>query len=464
MAEISLQLCCVGCTSAAGDRVAELITQEGVKLYRAGARTSLCPELVLFDRVDPAAFALLREDRRLGSHRILAVCLRREQLGNAAVWQLMGAGASDVFAWDDLEHPAKAIAARLRRYAEVDDVLSSARVKEILVGQSPAWLSVLREVTETARFTDASILLTGESGTGKELAARLTHELDPRSSKGKLVVLDCTTVVPELAGSEFFGHERGAFTHAVTARDGAFALADGGTLFLDEVGELPLQLQAELLRVVQERTYKRVGSNTWRQVNFRLICATNRDLLAEQAHGRFRRDLYFRIATWTCKLPPLRDRQEDILPLAQHFLKKVLAPERRLDFDPTVREYLLLREYPGNVRELRQLIHRMAKRHVGDGPITVGDLPEEELQPASTQMQQDWRDGELQRAIRRALSQGIGLRELMAQAAETAIQIALQDEGNSVHRAALRLRVTDRALQMRRAVGHRRGINQDLLP
>ncbi|HTD16136.1 MAG TPA: sigma 54-interacting transcriptional regulator [Chthoniobacterales bacterium] len=418
----------------------------------------------MFDCVDPAALALLREDRRLGSHRLLAVSLRREQLTNAAVWQLIEAGASDVFAWDDLGQPAAAVAARLQRYAEVDALLSSPTVKENLAGHSPTWLSVLRQVIETARFTDASMLLTGESGTGKELAARLIHELDPRCTKGKLVVLDCTTVVPELSGSEFFGHERGAFTHAVTARDGAFALADGGTLFLDEVGELPLPLQAELLRVVQERTYKRVGSNTWRQVNFRLICATNRDLLAEQAQGRFRRDLYFRIATWTCKLPPLRYRQEDILPLAQHFLKKVLGPERRLEFDPAVREYLLLREYPGNVRELRQLIHRVAWRHVGDGLITVGDLPEEELRPACTQMQQDWRDGELQRAVRRALLQGLGLRELTAQAAETAIQIALQEEGNSVHRAALRLRVTDRALQMRRAVGNRRETSQGSPP
>jgi len=219
-----------------------------------------------------------------------------------------------------------------------------------------------------------------------------------------------------------------------------------------------------LLRVVQERTYKRVGSNTWRQVNFRLICATNRDLLAEQALGHFRRDLYFRIATWTCKLPPLRHRQEDILPLAQHFLQEVLGPERRLKIHPAVREYLLLREYPGNVRELRQLIHRVAKRHVGDGPITVGDLPEEELRPASRQMQQDWRDGELERAVRRALSQGLGLRELTARAAETAIQIALDDEGNNVHRAALRLQVTDRALQMRRAASNRRETNQGLPP
>src|SRR5678816_4688946 len=143
-------------------------------------------------------------------------------------------------------------------------------------------------------------LIAGESGTGKELVARLIHALDRREPKGPFVVLDCTTVSPELAGSEFFGHERGAFTTAVTAREGAFAMADGGTLFLDEVGELPLALQAELLRVIQERVYKRVGSNTWKQADFRLVCATNRDLAAEEAKGNFRLDLFHRIASSRC--------------------------------------------------------------------------------------------------------------------------------------------------------------------
>ena len=122
------------------------------------------------------------------------------------------------------------------------------------------------------------MLVTGESGTGKERVAQLIHELDPRPNKGKLVVLDCSTVVPSLSGSEFFGHEKGAFTGAAAAREGAFELANGGTLFLDEVGELTVALQAELLRVIQEGTFKRVGSNMWRKSTFRLVCATNRDV------------------------------------------------------------------------------------------------------------------------------------------------------------------------------------------
>ncbi len=434
------------------------LAQEGVVTCprRGGGRDPRFG-LAIFEEEHPDLYELLQNSSHGGFERILVVASTTAALNTTLRWKLLQAGASDVFAWEELEHPAAAIAARLHRYAEIDGLLQSRLVQENLVGCSEAWVSVLRQVIEVARFTDSSVLLTGESGTGKELVARLIHSLDTRENKGQLVVLDCSTVVPELSGSEFFGHERGAFTHAIAARDGAFALANEGTLFLDEVGELGLTLQAELLRVVQERTYKRVGSNTWHQVNFRLVCATNRDLLAEEAKGRFRRDLYFRIASWTCSLPPLRERQEDVLPLARHFLKEVFNSGPVPDFDPAVRDYLLTREYPGNVRELRQLTHRIAKRHVGEGPITLGDLPEDERLPACRTMQQDWRNGELQRAVRLALSQGVGLRELTTETAKVAIQIALQDEEGSVRRAALKLRVTDRALQLRRAADQRHG-------
>src|SRR5262249_114270 len=153
------------------------------------------------------------------------------------------------------KNPAAAIAARFQRWQGVEDIVNSELVKGSLVGRSRAWVSMLRQVVEVARYTDASVLISGESGTGKELIARLIHTLDSRPDNRDLIVLDCTTVVPELSGSEFFGHERGAFTHAVASRDGAFGLADRGSLFLDEVGDLPLNLQAELLRIVQERTY-----------------------------------------------------------------------------------------------------------------------------------------------------------------------------------------------------------------
>ena len=163
--------------------------------------------------------------------------------------------------------------------------------------------------------------------------ARLIHRLDGRPGKKKLIVLDCATVVPSLSGSEFFGHEKGAFTGAAGPRDGAFALADGGTLFLDEA-RLPPNLQAELLRVIQEGMYKRVGSNTWRTTNFRLVSATNRDLVEDQEAGRFRLDLYYRIAAWQFRLPSLRERRDDIELLAQNFLSRSCANGAAPRFEP----------------------------------------------------------------------------------------------------------------------------------
>ena len=188
----------------------------------------------------------------MGRHRVLAIALPGTALDNSDAWSLLGSGASDVVRWDDRDPPVRAVAARLERWAEIERIMLSDTVRDTLIGDSPSWIAVLRQVVEVAAFTQTSVLLTGESGTGKELVARLIHGLDHRPDKGPFVVLDCTTVVPTLSGSEFFGHERGAFTGAVAARDGAFARANGGTLFLDEVGELPLTLQAELLRVIQE--------------------------------------------------------------------------------------------------------------------------------------------------------------------------------------------------------------------
>jgi transcriptional regulator with GAF, ATPase, and Fis domain len=384
-----------------------------------------------------------------GIRRLLAIAAPTVRLAPDDAWRLLAEGASDVFAWDHSAKPAEEVAARLRRWAEVEEIVQSSAVQDNLVGTSPAWLRVLRQIVEVARFTDCSILITGESGTGKELTARLVHALDTREDKGRLVVSDCTTVVPTLSGSEFFGHERGAFTGAISPRDGAFALADGGTLFLDEVGELPPQLQAELLRVIQEGTYKRVGSDTWRTTRFRLVCATNRRLDEAQAHGTFRKDLYHRIAAWVCELPPLRVRMEDILPLAQNFLRQFSASREPPGLDPAVLQYLLDREYQGNIRELRQVVHRLHTRHVGTGPITVGDVPDDE-RGACEVHGNGWREG-FADSVRRALSHGATLREIGHAAQEAAIQMVLTEEGGSVKRASQRLGVSDRALQMRRS-------------
>jgi transcriptional regulator with GAF, ATPase, and Fis domain len=222
------------------------------------------------------------------------------------------------------------------------------------------------------------------------------------------------------------------------------------------VGELSLSLQAQLLRVVQEHTFKRVGGNSWNRAEFRLVCATNRDLLDEVTRGRFRADLYYRIASVVCHLPPLRDRPGDIIPLFQHFFMEHGPGDEPPELDEPVREYLLRREYPGNVRDLKQLVARIAYRHVGPGPITVGDLPEAEW-PAVSVDEENWRGMALDTSIRRAVAQGVGLKEIGRLATETAIRIALDDEEGNLQRAAQKLGVTDRALQMRKAANRHNG-------
>ena len=381
---------------------------------------------------------------------ILALALREDGLTVEETWRLMSAGAADVIVWRSVPSTADDVAARIDRVHQVSALMQWPGLRRQIVGDSASWRSTVREIVEVAAFTEAFVLLEGESGTGKELLGQLVHDLDRRRQKGDFVILDCAAMTPELSGSEFFGHERGAFTGAVNAREGAFALANGGTLFLDEVGELPLPIQAQLLRVVQERQYKRLGSNTWQHTEFRLVCATNRDLLASVAEGRFRADLYHRIAGWVCRVPPLRERPEDILPLTAHFLSQLNHTPEATAVDRAVEQFLLTRDYPGNVRDLRQLVTRIWYRHAGSGAITPGDIPKSD-RPAAYAPRNGWPDGQFERAIRQALDRGTGLKEITRAAAETAIRIALEREHDNVHRAALRLGLTDRAVQLRRA-------------
>lgn len=435
-------------------KVLESLESAGVSSGLLELDASPGPGVLFFEEITPRLCSFLRDVSRNGLERVLAVTASHSALSEGAIWPLLRAGASDVFAWDHSSDPAGEIAARLNRWKTIDELVESSLVRNNLIGKSPIWKSLLRQIVEVAHFTETSVLIMGESGTGKELAARLIHTLNQRPNKRALVVLDCTTIVPELSGSEFFGHERGAFTGAVTPRDGAFALADGGTLFLDEVGELPFELQAKLLRVIQERTYKRVGGNTWQHTDFRLVCATNKDLLEEVKRGKFRHDLYYRIASFVFNLPPLRERTEDILPLVHHFLQELRPDENPVELDEPVREYMLRREYPGNVRDLKQLVTRVSHRHVGTGPITVGDIPEEE-RPLEGPGPAAWQDESLERSIRRALALGVGLKEIGRAAEETAIRITVGNENGNLQHAARKLGVTDRALQMRRAARRR---------
>ena len=374
--------------------------------------------VVVFAGSTAAAADSIHEVASGGSDRILALSASNDALG-ADSWGLLQAGASDVFSWSDPADSARQVAERLRRWQIIDELVECRHVQDFLVGDSPAWHAVLRDAVEVARFTDAAVLITGESGTGKERVAQLIHELDPRPGKKRLVVLDCSTVVASLSGSEFFGHEKGAFTGAAAARQGAFELADGGTLFLDEVGELSVPLQAELLRVIQEGTFKRVGSNTWRKSAFRLVCATNRDLADEQSKGAFRNDFYYRIAGCTLHLPSLRERAQDILPLFRHFFREVHPDRQPPELEAAVRDLLLSRDYPGNVRDLRSLVLRIVHRYLGTGFVTVGDIPDDE-RPASEEPAAAWCGQEFEESIRRGLAQGARPEEITAAAADVA--------------------------------------------
>ena len=413
--------------------------------------------VVVFDSGDNGVVGFAQREILGRGMRAVGVAAEPDAATPNKIWALLEAGFRDTLRWcDPAEVVCKIVAARLLRWEEVESILDSELIRDNLIGRSAAWLATLRALVEVACYSNAPVLLTGESGTGKELCARLIHALDARACKRELVTVDCTTLMPELSGSELFGHERGAFTGAAGAREGAFALANDGTLFLDEVGELSLRLQAQLLRSIQERRYKRVGGNQWRNSSFRLVSATNRDLSVEVTEGRFRSDLYFRIAGCSISLPPLRDRPEDILPLSQHFLCEMLGCDEPPEIDPAVEALLLDRRFPGNVRELRQLIARVAVAHVGGGPVTPGEIPRCERPrpegnpgPASS--------ASFEPAVRRALCLQMGLQDIGRSVTETAIRLAISDEKGNIARAARRLSITPRALQLRVADARSRG-------
>jgi transcriptional regulator with GAF, ATPase, and Fis domain len=222
--------------------------------------------------------------------------------------------------------------------------------------------------------TDETVLICGESGAGKELVARAIHAASRRARK-PLVSLNCPALSPQLAESELFGHRRGAFTGADADRVGRFELAEGGTLFLDEITEIDLPLQAKLLRVLQERTFEPVGSSETRTANVRIIASTNRDLPAEIAAGRFREDLYYRLAVVPMDLPPLRERGGDVLALADFFLERAARRLERIrgELADDARELLAAYRWPGNVRELENLITRACVLNAG-AAITAAEI------------------------------------------------------------------------------------------
>jgi len=252
---------------------------------------------------------------------------------------------------------------RLKERLEAENVLLREEVLKTtpraeIVGNSEAIRQTVRRMERVAR-TDSAVLLLGETGTGKGLFARVLHETSPLRNR-PLVIVDCAALPETLIESELFGHEKGAFTGAVKSRPGRFELADGGTIFLDEIGDLPLAVQAKLLRILQSGEFERVGSSATRKVRVRLIAATNRDLRSMTEAGKFRSDLYFRLSVLPLRIPPLRERKEDIPDLVQHFLgQHGWRLEGSVANVPRgVLEELARHDWPGNVRELENTIQR----------------------------------------------------------------------------------------------------------
>ncbi|HTI06808.1 MAG TPA: sigma 54-interacting transcriptional regulator [Gemmatimonadales bacterium] len=309
--------------------------------------------------------------------------------------QAVARGAADYFALPDdrealREFAAAAIARRraaVARGARVRLEAEAHAFREI-VGTSPALRATLERAARVLRHADATVLITGETGTGKELLARALHYGGPRAA-APFVELNCAAIPAQLLESELFGHERGAFTDAKTAKPGLFEAADGGTLLLDEINRLAPELQSKLLRVLEDKTTRRLGATTGRRVDVRIIAATNADLETEARQGRFREDLFYRLNVVSLHLPALRERGDDVLLLAEAFLRRFSAqyglPQPPLIAD--VRRTLLAHAWPGNVRELRNAIERamllsppgeldLAELAPRPAPVSVaGELP-----------------------------------------------------------------------------------------
>jgi len=312
------------------------------------------------------------------------------------------------------------------------------------VGHSAAIAELDGLMRQVAQY-DSTVLITGESGCGKELVARRIHELSKRRT-GPFVPVNCGAIPRDLLESELFGHEKGAFTGAVCARTGRFELANGGTLFLDEIGDMSLDMQVKLLRVLQERVFERVGSPESKRANVRILAATHRDLEARVADGEFRQDLYFRLNVFPIRVPALRDRLEDLPDLIDDLVRRGLAEGRpMIRFSPTAMSCLQSYKWPGNVRELQNLIERLSIMFP-DRTIEREDLP-----PAIGERRRSGLNAGLDGPIE-IPSGGIDLREHLSNIEKRLICNALHQTQGTVAQAArlLNLRRTTLVEKLRK--------------
>jgi DNA-binding NtrC family response regulator len=366
---------------------------------------------------DMSGLALMQEGKKARPDVRWIIITAYGSIGSAV--EAMKAGASDYLTKpfrdpDELRH----VIGRVLREAEAETKITL--LSEELGRQFPAAETIflgekmeqVRKLVSDVAATATTVLVTGQSGTGKELIARVIHDLSPRR-KEPFVAVHCAALAENLLESELFGHERGAFTGAVAARKGRFELADGGTIFLDEIGEISAAVQVKLLRVLQEKEFERVGGMRPLSVDVRIVAATNKDLKAEIAAGRFREDLYYRLNVFPIALPSLAERREAILPLAEYFLKKFAAAFGKsiAGFSPAARSALENYPWPGNVRELQNVIERamiLAQGEIGVTHLNLEPL-RAPLVPAESVLKANERE-----AIRKVLDETGGNRKQAA--------------------------------------------------
>ncbi len=378
--------------------------------------------------------------------------------------EAMKSGAFDFVTKPFEQAEIQSIVAKALRTAELDSGAGRAASKDDdehgaygMIGRSANMKAVFEMIGKVAS-TPSTVLITGESGTGKELVARALHERSVRSAK-PFIKINCAAIPDTLVESELFGHERGAFTGAVSAKPGRFELANGGTLFLDEVGEVPLEMQVKLLRVLQEGEFERVGGVRTLKVDTRLVAATNTDLDKAIAAGRFREDLFYRLNVVPIRLPPLRERRDDIPLLVNHFLRHFNARLGKSvrHATPEALARLTTFRWPGNIRQLENVLERTLLFCEGD-EIGLGDLPAELSTPAAAaeaaQIASATAVG--------ALPEGTGLKDVIRETTEGVerqlIQQALEQTGGNVTQAAKMLQISRKSMQIKmKELGLREG-------
>src|SRR5437879_5289719 len=355
---------------------------EGIERVRAKP-----PDVILLDLRLPDQSGLdVYQQIRKTDARIPVLFVTLAKTADAAI-EAMKQGAYDyLFKPLDLHQlrrvvgEALEVARRMRAPAVLAETASDPDVDGAIVGSCPAMREVYKAIGRVAA-QNVPVLITGESGTGKELVARAIYQHGPRA-KAPFLALNCAAIAENLLESELFGHEKGAFTGADRRRIGKFEQVSGGTLFLDEIGDMPLALQAKILRLLQEQAFERVGGNETVRTNVRLIAATHHDLKADAAEGKFRPDLYYRLSVFTIHLAPLRDRGDDLLLLVRHYLRRLSRElEREVqEVAPDVLEHLRSYAWPGNIRELQSVLKQALLR--ASGPVLLpAFLPELSAEP-----------------------------------------------------------------------------------